>query len=328
MANKNTKICLISGISGQDGSNLTDYLLSLGHEVHGLIRRNSVAENQSYRLDDVKEKITLHYGDITDPFSVEEAVKQANPDYIFHLAAMSHVKISFDMPTFVMQTNFVGTLNILEAYRKICPKAHFYFAGSSECFGLSIDDDEYQRESTPFNPTSPYGISKVASVNLVRHYRRAYGLFASVGLLFNHSGIRRGSNFVCQKIVMGAVRIKLGQQYRLELGNLDSFRDIGNSKDYVRAMWLIVNHIQPMDFVVATGDTHSVREMCETVFGYLDLDYKDYVIQNAKFMRPEELPYLRGDSTKIRTILGWQPTYTFESMMKEMVDYWLNYYKK
>jgi GDPmannose 4,6-dehydratase len=316
------KRCLIFGISGMDGSNLADYLLSLGHEVHGLVRRHSVAENQAYRLVNVKDKITTHYGDITDPYSVDEVVRNSKPDYIFHLAAMSHVKISFDMPAFVMQTNFVGTLNILEAYRKHAPDAHFYFAGSSECFGLSIDPDKHQRESTPFNPTSPYGISKVASVNLVRHYRRTYGLFACVGILFNHSGFRRGSNFVCQKIVKSAVEIKLGKREELKLGNLDSFRDIGNSKDYIRAMWLIVNHVKADDFVVATGKTHSIREMCDYVFKKLDLDYMDYVKIDPKLFRPEELPFLCGDSTRARIILGWEPEYSFEDTIQEMIDHW------
>jgi GDPmannose 4,6-dehydratase len=313
----------ITGITGMDGSNLTDYMLSLGHEVHGLVRRLSIPENQQSRIESVRDKIHLYYGDVTDPFSVYEAIKEANPDYIFHLAAMSHVRISFDMPAFVMQTNFIGTLNVLEAYRKYASNARFYFAGSSECFGLSVDEDRFQRETTPFVPTSPYGISKVASVNLVRHYRRTYGLFACVGILFNHSGFRRGSNFVCQKIVKSAVEIKLGLRDKLELGNLDSYRDIGNSKDYVRAMYAMLNHIKADDFVVATGETHSIRELCGYVFSYLNMDYRDYVVQNPIFLRPEELPYLRGDSTRARVILGWEPQYSFEDTMKEMVDYWL-----
>jgi GDPmannose 4,6-dehydratase len=311
-----------------DGANLTDYMLSLGHEVHGIVRRHSVAENQAYRLDAVKDNIHTHYGDVTDPISVNEVMELVKPDYIFHLAAMSHVKISFSMPTFVMQTNFVGTLNVLEAYRKYAPDAHLYFAGSSECFGLSVDDDKYQRETTPFVPTSPYGISKVASINLVRHYRRAYGLFACVGILFNHSGFRRGSNFVCQKIVKTAVEIKLGLKTKLELGNMDSYRDIGNSKDYVRAMYAILNHVRADDFVIATGETHSVREMCDYVFSCLGLDYKDYVVQNPIFLRPEELPYLRGDSSRARVILGWSPEFTFEQTMEEMIQYWYDYYLK
>jgi GDPmannose 4,6-dehydratase len=321
-------VCFITGITGQDGANLTDYLLLTGHEVHGLVRRLSVPENQQSRIDPVKDKVTLYYGDLTDSFSVEDAIIRAKPDYIFHLGAMSHVRISFDMPSFVMQTNFVGTLNVLEAYRKHCPEAKFYFAGSSECFGISVDSDGYQRETTPFNPTSPYGISKVASVNLVRHYRRAYGLDACVGILFNHTGFRRGSNFVCQKIVKSAVEIKLGLASKIELGNMDSYRDFGNSKDYVRAMWMIVNHVKPMDFVIATGETHSVRDMCDMVFGMIDLDYRDYVVQNPKYLRPEELPYLKGDATKANTILGWSPQYSLDDTLREMVDYWMKVLSK
>ena len=220
----------------------------------------------------------------------------------------------------------VWCLEVEDNHNFLTERNGFYmFSGnsSSEMFGLSVDEDRYQRESTPMNPTSPYGCAKVFAYNMTRHYRRAYGLHACNGILFNHESPRRGTNFVTQKVVMGAVRIKLGLDKNLELGNMDSYRDWGHSYDYVRAMWLIVNHIQPMDFVVATGETHSVREMCELVFDYLGLDYRDCVIQNPKFMRAEELPYLRGDSTKIRTILGWQPKYSFESLMVEMVDYWL-----
>jgi GDPmannose 4,6-dehydratase len=313
----------ITGITGMDGSNLTDYLLSLGHEVSGLVRRLSTPENQSSRVEKVKEKIQLYYGDLLDVFSIQTILRQVSPDYIFHLGAMSHVRISFDMPYFVMQTNFVGTLNIIEAYRTICPNAKFYFAGSSECFGLSVDEDLYQRESTPFNPTSPYGVSKVASINLIRHYRRAYNLHACIGILFNHSGIRRGSNFVEQKVCKQAVEIKLGLRDSIELGNLDTYRDFGYSLDYVRAMWKIINHGPPDDFVIATGIATSIRQMCDVVFSYLGMDYQDYITQNEKFMRPEELPYLKGDSTKARTILGWKPTYTFEEIMYEMVDHWM-----
>lgn len=310
----------LTGISGQDGSYLAEYLLSLGHEVHGMVRRHSVAENQAYRLDSIKHDITTHYGDLTDQTSIEKLLTEIRPDYIFNLAAQSHVRISFDIPQYTFQTNALGVLNVLEAYRRICPQAKFYQASSSEMFGLSVDDDKCQRETTPMNPTSPYGCAKVAAYNLVRHYRRAYGLHACNGILFNHESPRRGANFVTQKVVHGAVRIKKGLQDKIELGNMDSFRDWGHSYDYVRAMWKIVNHPKAMDFVVATGETHSVREMCEVVFSYLGMDYRDYIVQNPAFLRPEELPYLKGDSTKARTILGWQPTYTFESMMREMVE--------
>lgn len=246
------------------------------------------------------------------------------PDEIYNIAAQSHVRISFDIPQFTVQTNAVGVINILEAYRRICPDAKFYQASSSEMFGLTIEGDGFQRESTVMNPVSPYGCSKVFGYNVVRHYRRAYGLHAVNGILFNHESPRRGSNFVTNKVVKAACSIKLGLQDKLELGNMDSYRDWGHSKDYVRAMHSIINHDTADDFVVSTMKTHSVREMCDLVFNYLDLDYNDYIVQNPKFMRPEELPYLKGDSTKIRETLGWNPDYTFESMMYELCDHWMD----
>lgn len=311
------------GASGQDGSNLIDYLLTQNCEIYCLVRRHSVAENQQYRLEHVKHLIQCEYGDLTDKISVNRFITNAKPDYIIQLGAMSHVRISFDMPEFTMNTNFIGNQNVLEAYRTICPEAKYYFAGSSEAFGLNVDPDMYQRETTPFNPTSPYGISKVASINMVHHYRRAYNLHACVGILFNHSGLRRGSNFVEQKVCKQAVEIKLGLRKNIELGNLDTYRDFGASVDYVKAMWKIVNHDVADDFVIATGIATSIREMCDVVFKYLGMDYNYYVIQNPAFMRSEELPYLRGDATKAKTILGWTPTYTFEKMIHEMVDYWM-----
>jgi GDPmannose 4,6-dehydratase len=319
--------CLLTGINGQDSSYLAEYLLELGHDVYGILRRHSDTLGQQSRIESIKDKIHTFYGDLSDATSIENVLFDVIPDYIFNIGAQSHVRISFDIPVYTADVNALGALRLLDAYRRICPKAKYYQASSSEMFGLSVDADNYQRETTPMNPTSPYGVSKVFAYNMTRHYRRAYNLHAYNGILFNHESPRRGANFVTQKVVMGAVKIKLGQQDKLELGNMDSYRDWGHSYDYVRAMWLIINHLQPMDFVVATGEAHSVREMCKYVFEYLNLDYRDYVVQNPKFLRPEELPYLRGDSTKIRTILGWQSTYTFESMMKEMVDYWMNKWK-
>jgi len=313
---------LITGINGQDSSYLAEYLLELGHDVYGTIRRHSDTLGQQGRIESIRDRMHVHYADLTDASSLENIMAEVMPDYIFNIGAQSHVRISFDIPVYTADTNALGALRMLDAYRRICPKAKYYQASSSEMFGLSVDSDNYQRESTPMNPTSPYGVAKVFAYNMTRHYRRAYGLHACNGILFNHESIRRSANFVTQKVVMEAVKIKFGLSDRLELGNMDSHRDWGHSYDYVRAMWLIVNHLQPMDFVVATGEAHSVREMCEVVFSYLGLDYRDHVVQNPKFMRPEELPYLRGDSTKIRTILGWQPTYTFEKMMVEMVEYW------
>lgn len=320
------KKAFITGINGQDGSYLSEYLLSLGYEVHGMVRRNSTAENQSARLTEAFKNgnIHTHYGDLLDQTSIERLLTEIMPDEIYNIAAQSHVRISFDIPQFTVQTNAVGVINILEAYRRICPDAKFYQASSSEMFGLTIEGDGFQRESTVMNPVSPYGCSKVFGYNAVRHYRRAYGLHAVNGILFNHESPRRGSNFVTNKVVKAACSIKLGLQDKLELGNMDSYRDWGHSKDYVRAMHSIINHDTADDFVVSTMKTHSVREMCDLVFNYLDLDYNDYIVQNPKFMRPEELPYLKGDSTKIRETLGWNPDYTFESMMYELCDHWMD----
>lgn len=322
------KKAFITGISGQDGSFLAEYLLSLGYEVHGIIRRHSISETQDNRISHLSDKVHTYYGDMLDVSVIEKLLKDIQPDEIYNLAAQSHVKISWDVPSFTLQTNGLGVMNILEAYKNNCPKAKFYQASSSECFGLSVDEDGYQRETTVMNPTSPYGCSKVLGYNLTRHYRRAYGLHACNGILFNHTGVRRGESFVEAKIVKAACMIKLSLQDNLELGNLDSYRDFGASKDYVKAMHLILNHSEADDFVVATGETHSVREICEVAFSYLGLDYNKYVIQNPKFLRPEELPYLRGDSTKIKKVLNWKLDYTFQKLIQEMCDHHLEQCKK
>ena len=315
-----SKRIFITGINGQDGAYLSEYMLELGHEVHGIIRRNSVGENQVGRIGYLQDKLHLYYGDMTDSFSIEAALEKAKPDYVFHLAAQTQVRVSFDLPEYTMDVNGNGSLRLLKACKKICPNARIYNAATSEVFGLSIDADEFQRESTPMNPVSPYGISKVMAYNTMRHYRRAYKMNISNGILFNHESPKRSSAFISQKVVKAAYRIKKGLQDKLELGNLDAYRDWGHSYDYVRAMWLIANHIEPMDFVIATGVAHSVRDMCKIVFDYFGLNYEDYVVQNPRFMRDEELPYLKGDSTKARTILGWEPTYTFETLLEEMIE--------
>ena len=316
------KKALITGITGQDGSYLSEYLLSLGYEVYGITRRHSVAENQDSRVKHLSGKIKMFYGDLLDYPSLVRIVSEVQPDEIYNLGAMSHVRISFDMPSFTIQTNGLGVLNMLEVYRTTCPDAKFYQASSSEMFGNSVDDDGVQRMTTPMNPVSPYGCAKLMAYNLVRHYRHAYKLHACNGILFNHESPRRGSNFVTNKVVKTAVEIKKGLRDKLELGNLDSYRDWGHSKDYVRAMHAIVNYEKPEEWIVSTGRTHSVREMCELVFDHLGLNYKDWVVQNPKFMRPEELKYLKGDSSKAREILGWEPEYTFETMLDEMIDRW------
>jgi len=318
------KKAFITGINGQDGSYLAELLLEKGYQVHGLLRRHSVAENQNFRLckNNISNKINSHYGDLLDYPSLQRLISEIKPDEIYNLGAMSHVRISFDMPSFTIQTNALGVLNMLEVYRTTVPDAKFYQASSSEMFGNSVDGDGVQRLTTPMNPVSPYGCSKVMGYNLVRHYRNAYKLHACNGILFNHESPRRGSNFVTNKVVKHAVEIKKGLRDKLELGNLDSYRDWGHSKDYVRAMHMILNHHTPDEFIVATGDTHSVRDLCETVFKKLDLDYRDYVVQNPKFMRPEELKYLKGDPSKAKEVLGWKPEYTFESMLEEMIMRW------
>jgi GDPmannose 4,6-dehydratase len=322
------KKAFITGISGQDGSFLAEHLVTLGYDVYGIVRRNSVSEQQQTRLDHLNGKIKVSYGDLLDHSSLEKNLREIQPDEIYNLAAQSHVRVSYDIPQFTVQTNAVGVLNILEAYRSACPNAKFYQASSSEMFGSAVDEDGYQRETTPMKPVSPYGCSKVFGFNIVRNYRHAYKLHASNGILFNHESPRRGSNFVTNKVVKTAVQIKLGLADKLELGNLDAYRDWGHSKDYVRAMHLILQQSEPGDWVVATGETRSVRDMCKYVFGQLELNYEDHVIQNQKFLRPEELPYLKGDSTKIRTELGWSPKYTFEMMMDEMIESWMKYFSE
>lgn len=319
------KTAFITGIAGQDGSYLAEHLIEQGYRVTGIIRRNSTVEHQKDRIGDLD--VEVEYGDLTDQSSLERALRMYQPDEIYNLGAQSHVRISSDIPQFTAQTNAIGVLNMLEAYKNICPEAKFYQASSSEMFGSSVDEDGFQRETTPMRPVSPYGCTKVFGYNIVHHYRTAHKLHASNGILFNHESPRRGSNFVTNKVVKGAVEIALGLTDKLELGNMDSYRDWGHSYDYVRAMHLIAQQDKPGDYVVATGETRSVREMCDYVFTKLGLDYKNHVVQNPKYLRPEELPYLRGDSTKIRTELGWVPKYSFNALMDEMIEHWQAIYE-
>lgn len=317
-----SKIALITGIAGQDGSYLAELLLNSGYEIHGLVRRNSVSEHQETRIDHIASELTTHYADLIDLNGLNRILDSVQPTHVFNLAAQSHVRISFEIPHFTGAVNGLGTLGILDSIVKQNSNCRIYQASSSEMFGDSVDEDGFQRESTPMHPVSPYGCAKLYAYHIVRNYRRSYGLFASNGILFNHESPRRGSNFVTSKIVKTAVQIKYGKADKLELGNLDSYRDWGHSKDYVRAMKLIVEHDEPDDFVIATGETRSVRDLVSLVFSKCGLNYEDYVSQNKLFMRPQELPYLKGDSQKARNVLGWKPIVTFEELIDEMVELW------
>jgi len=322
------KIALITGINGQDGSYLSEFLLTKGYEVHGTLKRNSVSENQTSRLNDTYDRIKLHYADLTDLSSLISVIQKVNPDEIYNLAAQSHVRISFDQPIYTANVTGVGTLNLLEAVKLIKPNTKIYQASSSEMFGNSIDEDGFQRETTSMNPVSPYGCAKVFSYNICRNYRNSYDMFISNGILFNHESPRRGTNFVTNKVCKEAVKIKLGLSNELKLGNLDATRDWGHAKDYVRAMWEILQLDTPDDFVCSTGISHSVQDLCEYVFGKLELDWKEYIKQDDKFLRPEELHNLKGDSSKLIKTTGWSHDYTFESMLDEMIEHWLTYYKQ
>jgi GDPmannose 4,6-dehydratase len=321
------KKALITGINGQDGSYLAEFLLEKGYEVHGTLKRNSVAENQTFRLDHIFGKVQLHYADLTDLSSLIFVLQKVSPDEVYNLAAQSHVRISFDQPIYTANVTGIGVLNMIEAVKLVNKNIRIYQASSSEMFGNSIDEDGFQRETTPLVPVSPYGCSKVFGYNIARNYRNSYGMYISNGILFNHESPRRGSNFVTNKVAKTAVEIKLGMRDKLALGNLHATRDWGHAKDYVEAMWMILQLDQPDDFVCATGISHSVQDLVEFVFNKLDLNWEKYIIIDEKYLRPEELEDLKGDSSKLRKATGWKPNYTFEKMMDEMVDYWLDFYK-
>ena len=322
------KKALITGINGQDGSYLAEFLIDKGYEVWGILKRNSVAENQTARInDEIYPKLKLEYADLTDLASLIRVIQKVQPDELYNLAAQSHVRISFDQPLYTANTTAIGALNILEAVKMVSPNTKVYQASSSEMFGNSVDSDGYQRETTSMNPVSPYGCAKVFAYNISRNYRHSYNMFISNGILFNHESPRRGTNFVTNKVCKEAVKIKLGLSNELKLGNLDATRDWGHAKDYVRAMWEILQLDKPNDFVCATGISHSVRELCNYVFSSLNLDYKEYVTQDEKFLRPEELHNLKGDSSKLVKETNWTHNYTFESMLDEMINYWLKEYE-
>lgn len=318
------KKALITGINGQDGAYLSEFLLDKGYEVYGTLKRNSVSENQTARLDKVYNRLNLHYADMADLSSLINILQKVQPDEIYNLAAQSHVRISFDQPIYTANVTGIGTLNLLESVKIINPKIKIYQASSSEMFGNSIDADGFQRETTPMNPVSPYGCAKLFSYNICRNYRNSYNMFISNGILFNHESPLRGTNFVTNKVCKEAVKIKKGLSKELKLGNLNATRDWGHAKDYVEAMWLILQQEKPDDFVCSTGISHSVKYLCQYVFNQLGLNWEYYVKQDEKFLRPEELNDLKGDSKKLTNKTGWIPRYSFESMLDEMIKYWLN----
>jgi GDPmannose 4,6-dehydratase len=311
---------LITGITGQDGSYLSELLLELGYEVHGIVRRVALedARHRLGRLGHLMDRLHLHSGTIESYASVCEVIRQVQPDELYHLAAQSFVAESFEDAFSTLNTNINGTHFILASLKAVAPRCRLYFAGSSEMFGKVVEVP--QRETTPFRPRSPYGISKVAGYELVRNYREAYGLFVCSGILFNHESPRRGYEFVTRKITSHVARIKMGKTRELVLGNLEAKRDWGHARDYVRAMQKMLQMPEPEDFVVATGQTHSVREFAERAFAHVGLDYRDYVVQSAQFVRPAETELLIGDAAKARAKLGWAPTCDFAQLIAEMVD--------
>jgi GDPmannose 4,6-dehydratase len=319
------KKALITGINGQDGSYLTTFLMEKGYEVHGTMKRNSVSENQTSRLNEVFPLLrgNLHYADMTDMASLIKILNRIQPDEIYNLAAQSHVRVSFEQPIYTAQATGLGVLNLLEAVKEVCPHAKIYQASSSEMFGNSIDEDGFQRETTPFKPVSPYGCSKVFAHNISVNYRNSYDMFISCGILFNHESPRRGTNFVTNKVVKDAVKIKYGLSNELKMGNLDAARDWGHAIDYVEAMWLILQQDKPDDFVCSTGVSHTVKDLVGYVFKKLDLDWTKYVTVDEKYLRPEELNVLKGDCSKLKKVTGWSPKYTFETMIDEMIEFWM-----
>jgi GDPmannose 4,6-dehydratase len=314
-----SKKALITGITGQDGSYLAEHLFDMGYEVHGIVRRVALEDpgRRVGRIADLLNKITIHPASLESYPSIFHVVSQYDFDECYHLAAQSFVAESFADGFSTMNTNINGTHYMLAALRELRPKCRFYFAGSSEMFGKVRETP--QRENTPFHPRSPYGISKVAGFDLTRNYREAYGMYCVGGILFNHESPRRGYEFVTRKITSTVAQIKLGLVSELRLGNLEARRDWGHAADYVRAMHLMLQQSEPDDYVISTGETHSVREFCELAFAEAGLNYEEYVKTDEKFYRPAEVDLLIGDSTRARKILGWQPRYTFQELVTEMV---------
>jgi GDPmannose 4,6-dehydratase len=316
---KKQRCALVTGITGQDGSYLAELLLSKGYRVVGIKRRTSLINTD--RVDDIfdaNENFILEYGNMTDSYSIFHLMKKYEPDEIYNLAAQSHVRVSFEVPEETLQTIGLGTLYLLNAMREVCPTARFYQASSSEMFG---DNPEVpQNELTRMTPASPYACAKLYAHHLCRNYRTSYGLHISCGILFNHESPRRGETFVTRKITRAAARIKLGIQEALYLGNLEAKRDWGHAKDYVRAMWLMLQQEVPDDYVIATGETRSVRNFLEKTFEIAGLTVDDHVLTDYRLLRPHEVPLLLGDPKKAKENLGWKPEHTFDSLVKEMYD--------
>lgn len=310
---------LISGITGQDGSYLAELLLEKGYEVHGVVRRVAIEdpEHRLWRIKHIQNDLKLHPASLESYPSVFRVMASVKPDEIYHLAAQSFVSYSFEDEFSTLNTNINGTHYMLAAFREVAPQARFYFAGSSEMFGES--EVTPQNEHTPFHPRSAYGISKVAGFDLTRNYREAYGLHASTGILFNHESPRRGFEFVTRKITSHVAKIKLGLAGELKLGNLEARRDWGHAADYVRAMWLMLQQAAPDDYVIATGETHTVREFLEEAFGAVGLDHTKYVVSDPQFYRPAEVTLLLGDCSKAKRVLGWNYSKSFRELVREMV---------
>ncbi len=319
----NPRRALITGITGQDGSYLAELLIAKGYQVHGIVRRSSSFNTgrieHLYRdPHDPGARLFLHYGELADGVGLREILTRVQPDEVYNLGAQSHVKVSFDQPVYTVQSDAVGTINLLEAIRDTGWPIRFYQASSSEMFGKVVETP--QTETTPFHPRSPYACAKVFSHHQTINYRESYGLFACNGILFNHESPRRGETFVTRKITRAATRIKEGLQDKLYLGNLDAKRDWGFAGDYVEAMWRMLQQDMPDDYVIATGETHSVREFLEAVFGLLDLDWTRHVEIDPRYMRPAEVDLLLGDATKARERLGWKPTVTFTALAGMMTQ--------
>ncbi len=311
-----TKRALITGITGQDGSYLAEFLLAKGYEVIGMVRRSSTVNFE--RIKHIQDRLTLVSGDLLDEVSLIHVLREYRPREVYNLAAQSFVQTSWPQPVFTGETTALGVTRLLDAVRIVDPEIRFYQASSSEMFGKVVEVP--QKETTPFYPRSPYGVAKVYGHWITVNYRESYGMHATSGILFNHESPRRGLEFVTRKISHGVARIKLGLDEELRLGNLDARRDWGFAGDYVEAMWLMLQQDSPDDYVIATGETHSVREFCELAFGYVGLDYRDYVVIDQRFMRPAEVDLLIGDASKARQKLGWQPRTSFTELVQMMVE--------